>query len=304
MGWFRLPSPVLIGGAVALSLFLSSTGSSQHVPPPPGCLDLLQQGPAETVSLDITKTIMSVPGFVCVRVLNGFSKPILSSPRGMRLQKRREVQGQVRDFQNVKPVPAKAWGQEASNRIPAHGVMDWQLPQSKQPTAPGIYRVCFSYTFGGQKTFREVCSQEFSLSKGEDLQPLPGCPRLPEQGPRVNRISIHVEKTLDKPGVVCVRVLNGLDTRLLYGVSAFRLHKVDAGGEEQKDPSSAATEGSSQGIPIVPQTIGYGLEAGGHVDRYLPGSLLPASPGRYQTCFRYDDQYDGEQVCSEVFSLP
>jgi hypothetical protein len=231
-----------------------------------------EQGEADAVFLEVAKA-MDIPGFVCVRVLHGFGEQILASPQGMRLQKCKTGKKQEQSFQDFEPFPAGARLPVGAGLLPARGVVDWRLPPEK-PASPGIYRACFSYTFPEQKKgFQEVCSQEFSLSKGGDILPLPGCPPLPEQE-AVRRVSIHVGKRLDTTDFVCVRVINGLRVNIEYGAVAFWL--------------------------------AYVLSAGGVLDRYLPYSRQPVAPGRYRARFRFrtPGQNVDEEVYSGEFSLP
>lgn len=252
-----------------------------------------KQGPVDTVSLDVSKAI-DIPGFVCVRVLNGFSEQILASSQGVRLQKRKAGKKQEHSFQDFEPFPAGARLPAGAGLIPARGVVDWWLPYSKKPASPGIYRACFSYTSSGQKKgFREVCSQEFSLSKGEDVQPLPGCPLLPEQE-AVRRVSIHVSKRLDTTDLVCVRVINGLSVDIEYGALAFWLQKW----EEREGKFLNIEEPDLRGTAV--QLVAYMLRAGGVLDRYLPHSRQPAPPGRYRARFRF--RMPGQSVDDEVYS--
>lgn len=257
-----------------------------------------EQGPADTVFLDVAKVI-DIPGFVCVRVLNGFSEPILAGPQDVQLQKRTEGKKQEHSFQDFEPFPARARFPAGADLIPAYGIADRRLPPEK-PASPGIYRVCFSYTFPGQKKgFREVCSQEFSLSKGADILPLPGCPALPEQE-AVRRVSMHVGKRLDTTELVCVRVVNGLHVNIEYGTGAFWLQKW----EETEGKFLNIEEPDSQGTAV--QLVAHVLLAGGVLDRYLPYAHRPVAPGRYRARFRFrtPGQNVDEEVYSGEFSLP
>lgn len=123
-----LPS---VGGGVCLCLFLLPVlGRSRDTPSLlPGCLPMREQGPADTVSLDVAKAI-NIPGFVCVRVLNGFSEQILADPQGVRLQKRKEGKKRDQSFQDFEPFPAGAKLPAGASLIPTRGVADWRLPRS------------------------------------------------------------------------------------------------------------------------------------------------------------------------------
>ncbi len=258
-----------------------------------------EQGPADTVSLDVAKAI-DIPGFVCVRVLNGFSEQILASPQGVRLQKRKAGKKQQHGFQGFEPVSAGAKSPTDAGIIPAHGVMDWWLPYAKKPAAPGIYRACFSYISPGQKKgLQEVCSQEFSLSKGDDIPSLPGCPSLPDQE-ATPRISIQVGKRWDTTDLVCVRVINGLSVDIIYGAIAFWLQKW----EDKEGKFLNIEDPDLRGTAVQP--VAYMLRAGGVLDRYLPHFRQPVPPGRYRASFRFTvfGQTVKEEVYSAEFSLP
>jgi hypothetical protein len=263
-------------------------------------LPLSEQGPVNTVSLDVAKAV-NLPGVACVRVLNGLSEQILAGPHGVRLQKRKEEKTQGHSFQDFEPLPAGASSPAGTRLIPAGGVADWRLPTSQKPAAPGIYRACFSYTFPGQKKkgVQKVCSQEFSLNQGTDIQPLPGCPQLPEQGV-ARRVSIHVSKRLDTTELVCVRVINGLSVNVEYGAVAFWLQKW----KETEGKFLNIEDPDLRGTAV--QMVAYMLPAGGILDRYLPSSRQPAPPGRYRVRFRFrtPGQDVDEEVYSGEFSLP
>jgi hypothetical protein len=234
-----------------------------------------------------------------VRVLNSFSEQILAGPHGVRLQKKEEKQ-QGHSFQDFEPVPAGAGSAVGARLIPAGGVADWGLPASQKPAAPGIYRVCFSYTFPGRKKrFQEICSQEFSLNQGADIPPLPGCPALPEQK-IVRRISLHVGKRLDTTDFVCVRAINGLNVNIEYGAFAFWLQKWD----DKEGKFLNLEDPSLRGTAVQP--VAYGLPAGGVLDRYLPRSPQSIPSGRYRARFRFrtPGQSVDDEVYSAEFSLP
>jgi hypothetical protein len=127
----------------------------------------------------------------------------------------------------------------------------------------------------------------------------PGCPPLPEQGP-AKKISLYVVKALDKPGAVCIRVINRLSEQIEYGELAFWLQKW----EEERREFQRIEEPDLRGTAV--RLVAYGLPAGGVVDRRLPYSRQPAPPGKYRACFRFrmPGQSVDDEVYSEEFSLP
>lgn len=288
---------VVFSPAFVVFCLLPGVGESQYTPAPRGCPDLLEQAPAERVTFDVQKTLTR-PGFVCVRVLNGFPHPIRPTAQGMRLQQRQDQPGRTPHFQNIALVPAPALRLEVSGRIPAQESADWQLPPADKPAPPGIYRVCISYTVFGQQSAQEGCSPEFSLSQGQDISPLPGCPRLLEQGPAY-KVSVYAAKAVDKPGSICARVVNGSGTGIERGVPGLWVYQWEA---EQKE-FQAVKEPDLEGIIV--NRIARGLAAGEVLDRRLPYSRQPLAPGRYKACFRFGKSgYSDYRACSEEVTLP
>jgi len=126
MNLARLLLFVVVNGGVGVSLPHPVAAESQHFPPLSGCPALLEKGPDQTVSLDVTKAT-SLPGFVCVRVLNGFGADLSTDRQpGMRLQKQEEGGGRggvvdLERFPQETELPPEA------GIVPAHGVADqWQ----------------------------------------------------------------------------------------------------------------------------------------------------------------------------------
>lgn len=151
---------------ITFTLFPLVVGNSEQAPPP-SCPSLPEQGPANTVSLYVAKAL-EVPGTVCIRVINGFSKSI--ETRRIALQKWEE--GKLwglwgRGFRQVAPKPPPAGpifpGSIGALLGPPPGIADMRLPFPGQTTPPGRYRVCISYRPPGQEKYQEVCSEEFFL---------------------------------------------------------------------------------------------------------------------------------------------
>lgn len=141
---------------------------------------------------------------------------------------------------------------------------------------------------------------------GSPSLPLPGCPPLPEQGPK-NTVSLYVAKALDVAGVVCVRMINGFPVGI--GHKGFRLQRWETGrlwgvwgkGFRDFEPGQYRAEGY-----IAPVGGGLLVDAEGVTDWRLPRSGQPAPAGRYRVCLSYllPDQEKYQEVCSEEFLLP
>jgi hypothetical protein len=126
------------------------------------------------------------------------------------------------------------------------------------------------------------------------------CPPLPEQGP-VERVSVYVTKTIDVPGVVCVRAINGFSSAIVAaGVFSLGLQKWERGKFQDFQES---TPGST---PTIIAADRPQMSPGVSIDHQLPFSGQPAPPGRYRACFRYNLLSGGEwqEAYSEEFSLP
>jgi hypothetical protein len=145
-----------------------------------------------------------------------------------------------------------------------------------------------------EETFQEACSEKLSLPSS-----LPGCPSFSAQG-IAGKVSLQVAKTLDTPGVVCVRVINGLSQQIDYGVTAFQLQRWD----EEEKTFRAVERPELRGTAVAPRASV--LLEGQTLDRYLPRRGASAPAGRYRVCFRFGAQeWSGEQErCSEEFHLP
>jgi hypothetical protein len=299
MNLARLLLFVAVSGGVGAPLLHSIATESQHSPSLSGCPALLEKGPDQTVSLDIAKAT-NLPGFVCVRVLNGFSADLgTDQQQGMRLQKQDEKEGVGGSFIDVERFPQETELSAEAGGVSAYGVADWWLPRSGKPAASGIYRVCFTYSIPDQPEVQEVCSQEFSLGKGKDIPPPPGCPLLPEQA-SFQKVSLYVAQASDLPGCICIRAINGLGEEVEYGAFAFWLQKWEEGEGQFHDLEEPDLRGTAVML------IAYHLPSGGVTDQRLPYSRQPAPPGEYRAClrFRRSGQSMNEETCSEKFSLP
>lgn len=116
-----------------------------------------------------------------------------------------------------------------------------------------------------------------------------GCPALPQWGP-AGKVSLYVEKALDQPGIVCVRVINGLSDMIEIG------------------PRNVWLEGENSPVGTM---IAYPdrlllMRTRGMFDYRLPQTRQPAPSGKYRVCFRsrtFPNQ-DSHTAYSPEFSLP
>jgi len=140
------------------------------------------------------------------------------------------------------------------------------------------------------------------VTEGEDEPSLlEGCAPILGQGPK-GEVSLYIAKTRERPGRVCVRVINGLSPSVGIGTDAFRLQKRDDG--QFRDFRETPPD-SIPGIIIGGTADRFEVLAGNFLDRQLP-LFGPAPPGMYRVCFRYALHASTEEreVCSEEFSLP
>jgi hypothetical protein len=160
----------------------------------------------------------------------------------------------------------------------------------------------------------DLDSRVFHLSALRPLDmysPYPGCPPLPAQGP-AKMVSVYATEAMDRPGIVCVRVINGLDKAIYGGMVLGRLQQWEEGRwwrqgrfRDYQD-FSTLPDGS---VVMVPSVL-RGLPTGEPSDELLPLSGHPPPPGRYRVCASYQDQVSRHggsskhEVCSEEFSLP
>jgi len=79
--------------------------------------------------------------------------------------------------------------------------------------------------------------------------PPPNCQSLPKQG-AANTASVHVAKAFDAPGVVCIRVINGLNVEIATGGPLVRLQKWESGwlgkGQFRNFPEPAPKGGDNR----------------------------------------------------------
>jgi hypothetical protein len=126
--------------------------------------------------------------------------------------------------------------------------------------------------------------------------------------PSAGRVSLHVARAVDVPGVVCVRALNGLTSPITFGGrSAFWLQRWNKDHWEKKDYASESvlTLPSGETIPVMSASPAYELSEGESIDQHLPGLGAPAPSGRYRACFTFWHLQKGKQtVCSDAFPLP
>jgi hypothetical protein len=108
------------------------------------------------------------------------------------------------------------------------------------------------------------------------------------------------------PGVVCVRVINGLTTPVTYGQDAFWLQRWEEGKWQKREASFPSTVElpSGEKVPVAKLPLAFGLVEGASEDRYLPRFGTPAPPGKYRACFTFwHPQKDKQMVCSHAFLL-
>lgn len=156
----------LIIGGMCLLLFLSPVGARGEQAPPAGCPPLPEQGPADQVSVYVTKA-PDVPGVVCARVINGFSSNISSGPPNLKLQQWEAggwwQKGKFRDFRETESGSVSAIVTANIVGMPPGVIVDRRLPLSGQPAPTGKYRACFNYIPPGKGEYQQACSEEFSL---------------------------------------------------------------------------------------------------------------------------------------------
>lgn len=94
--------------------------------------------------------------------------------------------------------------------------------------------------------------------------PLSGCPPLPEQAPE-GTVALYVAKMQEKPGFVCVRVVNGIATTL--SSDGFRLQRRENGQFHDFTDTPPATP---PGLIIGQTLIRLGVQRGSRLERELP----------------------------------
>ncbi len=254
-----------------------------------------------TISLYMREAL-EPPGVICIRATNGLDVDIDMIQLVLQRQKKES------------PSTGEFWVLESSLR--RDGVVifeprmtlargenfDWRLPKSGETVPPGTYRACLSYTLPGVRKIQVICSEKLSLPSSP-----PGCPPFPTSKVN-NRVTVSTVKSLDMPGVVCIRVINGLKVGIEYGGKiAFRLQikqgtqktKIYLSPFSTKDPSQKSNK-------IIMFRGAHSLRTKRSIDEYLPGFGNPAPPGRYKACFRFrmPGQSIDDEICSEEFFLP
>ncbi len=159
----------------------------------------------------------------------------------------------------------------------------------------------------------------FSSVKGQD-RPIPfedaptqpslgsanGRPPLPETA-SAGAVAIYIAKIPDKPGFVCVRVVN--DTPLLRNPIKDLLLQQREEGQFKELIEVLPTPQNHPGIIIgetLPALASGPVEKGTLLTRQMP-LYTPLPPGVYRACVRYrtlQKSLDQEEACSEEISLP
>lgn len=168
MEWHLSRKLVVASGIGMLFLLFPIAGRSGQAIPP-HCPSLPEQGPANTVSLYVAKTLDR--SGVCVRVVNGFNVEITHPHLALTLQKWEEGHGEF------SPTLQK-WEERQGEfhpfgmtggalladlpYLPAGGTFVQRLP-GLQPTPPGRYRACFQFRPAEQNKDQQVCSEEIKL---------------------------------------------------------------------------------------------------------------------------------------------
>lgn len=300
-----------------LLLVISLSAEAQQLLPPITCPDFSQRGGSAASQVSVSMAEALHPsGLVCVHIKNGEKRAIQISQEGLRLERRgrRGNKQQFQDYETVWQEQLKLSGGETSGIeregafavgqgavIAPQGTLAVVLPSDALPVRPGMYRVCLRYIPPGGKTPVRLCSAVAPVSSS-----LSSCPPLPVQ-PSTGKVSLHVAKAVDMPGVVCMRVINGLATEVTYGQGAFWLQKWERGRWEKSQLSSLSTLKlpSGETVPVAKLPLAFGLSEGMSEDRYLPRFGTPASPGKYRACFTFwQPQKDKQMICSSAFLLP
>lgn len=142
-----------------------------------------------------------------------------------------------------------------------------------------------------------------SVAEGEVSLDTPACKTLSEQGPE-NQVSMFVAPVIDRPGIVCVRLYNGMPGLITYGARSLRLERrwfwlVWMPFLELEDVFGIfRVRFVTMQELVVRQREGKTL--------LLPSTYKPVPAGWYRVSFRYRVHPNGDQqiVYSEEFSLP
>jgi hypothetical protein len=132
----------------------------------------------------------------------------------------------------------------------------------------------------------------------------PVCQALPARGP-ARFVSVLLSRTVDRPGIVCVRLYNGTEQVFYYEGNALRLQRRWLGFVWL-----LYIPLSSELLSPGPRSLSLRqpeLMPGVADDTYLPTAYDPALAGRYRIRFCYRAAPESrEQQCvySKRFSLP
>jgi hypothetical protein len=131
----------------------------------------------------------------------------------------------------------------------------------------------------------------------------PICPSLPTHGPD-HQLSLFVAPTIDRPGIVCVRVYNGRPNGILYDLLSLRLERRWFGlvWSSVLHPKDLFSE--CRGCGVKP--VGRGVAGESFSDFFLPSLYEPVHSGTYRARFRYRvaEQKEEQTVYSENFTVP
>lgn len=133
----------------------------------------------------------------------------------------------------------------------------------------------------------------------------PVCPSLPTHGPE-QQFSVFVVPTKDRPGIVCVRVYNGMPDTIYYEGDSLRL--------ERRwfrllwlPPFQLSFRNRLSGCkPVYILGVDRVVRSGGQFDIYLPSVDEPTPPGTYRVRLQYrlPGQDKEQTVYSEEFAIP
>jgi hypothetical protein len=141
---------------------------------------------------------------------------------------------------------------------------------------------------------------------GKSTQPgLPVCESLPEQGPD-NEVSLFAAREADRPGVVCVRVYNGMHDAIRYEGNALRLERRWFGLVWLPLTRIRLGDVFRGCKPVFLLGVERAVLPGKLSDSYLPSIYEPASSGTYRVRLRYrlPEQDIEQSVYSKEFTMP
>lgn len=144
--------------------------------------------------------------------------------------------------------------------------------------------------------------------KGE-FSPSLACPPLPKTAP-AGQVSIYVAKAQNRPGFVCVRVINGRSEDIGFGAPptvTLQRWKKEKPGESSQFRDFLGDYPPPGRFEVQQPLLKWYFPPGTVMDEQVP-MFRPAPPGRYRVCFPYDVGGQGARgkqvVCSEEFTLP